>query len=509
MQRQSIVFPPGDGATVDTSDESFQQDLHLDQVLGEIISGHEEHDLRSLFGSPLTTVRAVIYRQAVFRDLDGTALFGRMLHFTNQLDLMRRQLARSAKLEYERESQRWFLDAVTTYCDSTKALHESLAGAVLTSEALLSFRRLLGAYVRSQDFKNLVTDVEEVRQGLESVTYCVRIKEARVEVSRYANEDDYSTAIAATFARFREPDVLTPKVDVPQRQDMDHVEAKILDLVADLVPEPFERLREFCQRHHDFLAPLVTHFNRELHFYVAYLEFIAPLRVGGLSFCYPLISDESKDICVTRTFDVALAKNLTSERRTVVPNDFFLLDPERILVVTGPNQGGKTTFARTVGQVSYFGALGCPVAGTDARLFLFDRIYSHFERREDDERASGKLREDLLRLHAVLESATSDSLVILNEILTSTTLEDARELGRRVLRRLVELGCVVVCVTFVDEWANMDDVIVSMTSTVRPEAPDVRTYEIMRRPADGKAYALALAERCGLTFEQIVERITL
>ena len=177
-------------------------------------------------------------------------------------------------------------------------------------------------------------------------------------------------------------------------------------------------------------------------------------------------------------------------------------------MVTGPNQGGKTTFARTIGQCAYLASLGCPVPARHARLTLPDQICTHFERQEDLSTLHGKLDDELVRIHGILSRATDASIIVMNESFSSTTVNDALLIGTKVLERIIELRCVAVYVSFLDELSALDPVCVSMVGEVADDDPTQRTFKFTRRPADGLAYAAALADKYGLNYDVLGRRIS-
>ena len=504
----SILYDREDCATRETREipASFT-DLNLDQIVDAVTDSKEEYDLKPFFYSPLSDVETVRYRQQVAQDLEKDTVLESIRSFAEKMVRMRRHLGSIRQLYFKYHREGWYLEAVAAYGEAVTGLARDLGTADLQSDGLLAFRAYLTDYAKSDEFASLVEETERLRAELSTVKYCVIIKGRLVKVRRYEGETDYSAEVEKTFAKFRQGTVKGHRASLAVGSGMSHVEARILDLVAKLYPEAFAHLDQYCARHSGYLDETIAVFDREVQFYVAYLEYIEPMKRAGLKFCYPQISATSKEVLSEDGFDLALANKCIAEHSTIVCNDFYLEDPERILIVSGPNQGGKTTFARTFGQLHYLANLGCPVPGRKAELFLFDQLFTHFEREEDIRNLRGKLQDDLVRIHTVLKQATPRSIIVMNEAFTSTALQDAVFLSKEIMQTIIDLDLLCVCVTFLDELASLGVKTVSMVSTVVPENPALRTFKIVRKPANGLAYALSIAEKHHLRYEQLKERI--
>lgn len=485
----------------------FFADLNLDQLINAITIGKQEYNLKPFFYTSLTDINAVKYRHEIMQDLENKILFDYIKLFTQKMRAMREHLTQAGKLYYKYQQERWFMGAVEIYCTAVNGLAHDLANVELKSRGFVTFRDYITNYTQSDRFVSLVVETEKLKADLSSIKYCLRIKGNGITVRKYESEVDYSVEVEETFEKFKQGAVKDYRVQFKDWPDINHIEAQILNFVARLYPDIFLNLDNYYLKNSHYLDETIGTFDREIQFYISYLEFIVSLKRAGLKFCYPQISNEDKDIYDYEGFDLTLAHKLTIEKLPVVYNDFYLKGKERIFVVSGPNQGGKTTFARTFGQLHYLASIGCPVPGKEAKLFLADRLFTHFEKEENIINLRGKLQDDLIRIHSILNQATSNSVIIMNEIFTSTTLKDAVFLSKMIMEKIIELDALCVCVTFIDEIASLSEKTVSMVSTIIPENPTLRTYKLIRKPADGLAYAISIAEKYHLTYLCLKERI--
>jgi DNA mismatch repair protein MutS len=490
---RSILFEGAEPPLATEAPECFR-DLNLDRVVEAVTAGREAARLVPFFHTPLTTSAAVDYRHAIFRDLEDADALASVAGFNERMHEVRRLLDRTEDRGNRHERAAWFLAAARSYCDAVTRLHADLERLELGSAGMRELRAHLAAYSRSQALQALGSDAERVARSLGALTYSIHVKGGRVVVGRCSSEPDLAADVRRTFARFGR-DAATDRRRVPAVGPLDHVEAGILDRVAQAFPDVFAALDDFCERHREFRDDTLVRFDREVQFYVAWLQHVGRLGDAGLPTCYPRLSAGSKEERVLEAYDIALA----GTRASIVTNGYRLDEPERILVVTGPNQGGKTTFARMFGQLHHLAALGCPVPARAARLHLCDEVLTHFEREEDVATGSGKLEDELLRARGVLRRATPDSVVVMNESFSATTLADALFLGTEILARLIDRDVLCVYVTFVDELSALGEATVSMVGS--------RAYELERRPADGVALAAAIASEHGLTYAALSARL--
>jgi len=480
--------------------------LNLDQLVASITAGRAEYDLPPFFYHPLGSLEAVHFRQEVFRDLRVAQVRRAVDDFAELMRGTRRLQTRAHPSRYHYQRERWWLDAGATYCRAVEGLTRSLAAADLRSCGLTAVCDALLRHVASDGFRSLVAQTAAVREGLGAVRYCLAIRGGSIRVTRFDDEADYSEAVERVFERFHQGETRPVEVEFSTSPDMNHVEAGSWTWwrSCSRLPSPrWTATARITSVSSTSRWPASTgRCSSTWPTWICWAAWRLPGCRSAIRRSPPPRRSRPRTPTTSRSPTSSSGRAGRSSATTSTSTA-----PNGSSSSRGPTKAARRR-ARTFGQLHHLGALGAPVPGRAAALFLPDRVFTHFEKAEELSDLHGKLQDDLVRIRDILDHATADSVVILNEIFTSTTLEDAAFLGRRIMERILGLDLLCVCVTFVDELATLGDTVVSMVSTVDEQDQARRTYKVVRRPAEGLAYALAVAERHGLTYERAKERLS-
>ncbi|MGH9105957.1 MAG: MutS-related protein [Acidimicrobiales bacterium] len=189
----------------------------------------------------------------------------------------------------------------------------------------------------------------------------------------------------------------------------------------------------------------------ELAFYLGCLNLRSALTEKGEPICTPLpLPADQAGFSAAGLYDPCLSL-LVGDR--VVGND-VTADGKRLVVVTGANRGGKSTFLRSVGLAHLMMQAGMFVAATSFAASVARRAFTHFKRNEDTSMQGGKLDEELARMSVVVSHISPGCLLLCNEPFASTNEREGSDIGRQVFLPLVNAGVRVYLVTHLFDLAQ-------------------------------------------------------
>jgi hypothetical protein len=189
----------------------------------------------------------------------------------------------------------------------------------------------------------------------------------------------------------------------------------------------------------------------ELAFYVGSVNLHGQLAAKGapVSFPVPAPPGARRHSCVGLC-DVCLALSLG---QTVVGNDLDA-DGKNLVLITGANQGGKSTFLRGIGVAQLMMQCGMFVAAESFSADLCHGLFTHFKREEDPTMKSGKLDEELSRMSGIVDALTPHSVLLFNESFAATNEREGSEIARQIVRALRETRVRVFFVTHLYQFAH-------------------------------------------------------
>ena len=262
----------------------------------------------------------------------------------------------------------------------------------------------------------------------------------------------------------------------------------------------------------DFLLKLLP----EIEFVTRASELISELEAkAGCEICIPELAPAAdKEFSAKDLYNPRVALAIDDE---IVTNDFEFDDNARMYVLTGPNRGGKSVITVAVGAAQALCQLGLPIPAKSAKISPVDAIFTHFPEGADDTIDKGRLGEECARLKEIFDLVTPDSMVLLDESLSSTGAYEASYIASEILSGLAVLRCRGIFSTHLHELAaGIADINlrskelggIAVDTLVAGIEEGRRSFKIYRAKPDGKSYARDIAEKYGLSFDGLIKRGT-
>jgi hypothetical protein len=446
---------------------------------------------------------AVSYRHEVMRSLENPAVLDAFAEFCRSMERSAQLLECGKKVHHAAQREKFIVDGASLYGNAIRKLLTDASKLNIQSEGLSGFLGTLRAYASESGYMELEARTWSGKSAMERIHYRLSVCDGQVLLGFDPKDKDLVREIAEDFGHATGSKAIhddeAPTVRLFGQLELCPLEALVMDALKHRCAREFQALHEAAELADAVPEPFIARFVREMRWYFRFLDFMKRMRARGCPFAYPTISTDGS-IRLDGAYDLALALR----EEGVIPNDLSLTAEERGVIITGANQAGKTTFLRSVGQIAVLTALGLPVPCVRANLPLYQSIFSHFSEAEDSSTDHGKLKEELLRLKPALLSVDRDSLVLLNELFSSTTAQDAMDMADHTLSMFVDAGARVLCVTHISGLESGK--LVNMTAQIDP-VNHQRLYRIVRAPAETNAYADEIAQKYSLTYREIKERV--
>ncbi|CDF58626.1 MutS-related protein [Thermobrachium celere] len=213
------------------------------------------------------------------------------------------------------------------------------------------------------------------------------------------------------------------------------------------INEVSNALAQAAEHLESFFAKL----RNELAFYVGCINLAKSLKMIKMPICIPkLIPIEQRKRSYRNLYDVGLA---LTKNDAIVGNDIDTTD-KLLYIITGANQGGKSTFLRSIGQAQLMAQCGMFVGAEEFLAPIRNGVFTHFKKEEDSSMKSGKLDEELSRMSKIVDVISWGSLVLFNESFSSTNEYEGSEIFRQITKALIDNNVEVFSVTHFYTYAT-------------------------------------------------------
>ena len=479
---------------------SFYVDFNVDQIIDRICKNWGEN-ISSFYYYLPADKESEDYRREVMADVKIVSLNEVLMSFVRKMKQHQEIINKKEFVRRDIQKAAWHISEVMQYGEALQELLGALQEADIRSQGMISLKESLETYLASEEFKTMYQTAGELQQERNSYRFKVKYSNNQVVVSE--------GEIAGTYDKFLKDNLTEPekpmKSPFVENADLVSLEMLIIEILQKKKPKLFKNTIDFYEKYKDYAKEVYIQLGKELPYYLAFYKFEEKMQKKGFAFTAPTV-DETQDMFATGLYDLALAYVNSEEDKEVTTNDVVYHAGETFIVLTGPNQGGKTTFARSLGQMMYFTKMGLDVPAMAANVHHFNRILTHFTVEESVETGRGKLQEELVRLKPMMNEEGTNDFVIINELFTTAANYDAIIMGQRVLQHFIGQNSKGIYVTHLKELTEAHESVVSMRAMLDEQGK--QNHKIVRKEAEDIACAINQVNKYRLKYEQLKERLS-
>ncbi len=471
------------------------------------------------------------YRMEVFTDMlenpELSDTISRLVPVLNDIRELRRLEADSG----DTNSYLLSMSEIELYISSIDVLHEGLSNVRgnLKGRAFLTLANRIGELAESDYYRELneklseMTErVREIRSVTMGVNLDAQLRPTSAGVLSINPEPFKSGDVLEKILRlnFKNDEYTCIANLVPFARSQSENQKTALSLafnsaISDVYRQSLKSwkriVHSYVLANTDFLLNLMPEFE----FLLKGTKFQKALRDKGCPLTTPSVAPAEERLFVAKgLYNPCVAMKINDE---IVPNDIDFTQDVRIWVLTGPNRGGKSVITCAVGLAQVMMQLGMFVPAEEATISPADAIFTHFPTGADDTIDKGRLGEECSRLGEIFNDVTPQSLVLLDESLSSTGSFEASYIAAEVLAGFSKVGCRCLFSTHLHELAGEIEAINARSEQEGGSRIDTlvagieegkRSFKIFKAKPDGKSYARDIATKYGLTYDNILNIIS-
>lgn len=484
--------------------DEINHDVNLDIVAQSLLKINKEFPVQYIL-YPCENFASTKLRCEVFEELKqekNENLRIELKEYTHLLSQLQKYKNNEFNSKHTNQKQYYLLDTVSLYIDCIKKMFVFTNN--LKSIAFVNLHNKLDGLINSLEFQSMKVETANLKSAFKKLldfTITINYESSSIGIGDQVDDGIYKT-LSELSERILGTQ-LNPVFSIVNSNPISSLEEDLIKVMKLRSPQAFVKLSAFFDTYSSINFFDIINLKNQLIFYLDYIEFVKKMELKGFKFTLPVFTDNS--FCSKNIYDIGLAIKLQDSKK-VVTNDISLSNGD-IFVLSGPNQGGKTTFIRGLAQSIVLAQNGCFVPGEYYETPYYDKLLTHFNHVET--LGHGRLQEEIKRIQMILPQLTKNSFVLFNECFVSTRRVDAVELALNLLNKINEIGCCCGFVTHYYEISEQNDRLISLVAGVESngEKDDVRTYKILKHQPNGTAYAHSIALNCGVTFEQLKEVI--